>query len=62
MKPATTASAVLLMLIGIGHLLRLVFHVRVVVNDLTIPLWPSIIAFVVFITLAVLVWREHRTR
>lgn len=60
MKPAPTITAVLLALIGIGHFLRLVLQVRVTVNDFTLPMWPSIIACVVAVMLAVLVWREHR--
>lgn len=61
MKPATTITALLLTLVGLGHLLRLLFQVRVTVNDFTLPMWPSIIASIVPLTLAVLVWREHQT-
>jgi len=59
-RPATLVAAVLFLLIAIGQLLRLVFHVKITANALVIPMWPSIVACAVAAALAVLLWRESR--
>jgi uncharacterized membrane protein len=57
-KPGTIAAIVLLILISVGQLLRVIFHVNVMANGIVIPLWPSGIACVVAVILAVMLWRE----
>ncbi len=58
MKPATTAGAFVLGLIAFGHLLRLLSGWGVTVDDKAIPMWPSVLVFIVFGTLSVRIWRE----
>lgn len=58
MKPATNVGAFLIALIAFGHLLRLLFGWGVVINDKVIPMWPSILVFIVFGALSVMIWRE----
>jgi hypothetical protein len=58
-KPVTAVVAALLLLIAVAQLLRAVFQVKVVANGVVIPLWPSIVACIVFAALAYLLWREH---
>ena len=58
MKPATSFGAFLLGLIAFGHLLRVLFGWGVVINDKAIPMWPSILVFIVFGVLSVMIWRE----
>lgn len=60
MKPATTIATALLLLISILHLLRIVFQVKVVANDMVIPLWFSTVACIVFAFIAFMVWRENK--
>jgi hypothetical protein len=60
MKPATSITIILLILIAIAHLLRLVFQVEIVANGMTVPMWVSIVACIVPAALAVLVWRENK--
>jgi uncharacterized membrane protein len=57
-KPGTIATIVLLILISVGQLLRLIFHVNVIANGFVMPMWPSGIACVVAVILAVMLWRE----
>jgi hypothetical protein len=60
MKPATMISTLFLAMVAIGHLLRLVRGVEVIVGGFVIPLWVSVIACVVPAGLAVGLWRENR--
>ena len=62
MKPATTFGAFLLALIVFGHLLRLLLGWDVIINDRAIPMWPSILVFIVFGALSVMIWREAQDR
>jgi membrane protein implicated in regulation of membrane protease activity len=62
MKPFTIVAIVLLSLIAILQLARLILGWEVSVNGVAIPLWVSGIAFVVAGGVAVMLWRESRTR
>jgi hypothetical protein len=62
MKPFTIVAIVLLSLIAIVQLARLILGWEVSVNGVAIPLWVSGIAFVVGGGVAVMLWRESRTR
>ncbi len=59
MKPITTIAAVLLGLIALVHLLRLVFGWGLVINETLIPMWLSVVALLVFASVAVMLWRER---
>jgi len=58
MKPATTVGVFLLALIAVGHLLRLLFGWGVIIDDKAIPMWPSVLVFILFGALSVMIWRE----
>jgi hypothetical protein len=60
MKPATVATAILLTVVSILQLLRAVVGVRVMVGDTVIPMWVSVVAFVVAGGLAIGLWRDAR--
>jgi len=60
MRPGTVAAAILLTVIAFLQLLRAVLGVRVTVGDTEIPIWASVVAFVVAGGLATLLWRESR--
>lgn len=62
MKPFTTVAIVLLSLIAILQLARFILGWEVSVNGAAIPTWVSAIAFVVAGGVAVMLWRESRTR
>jgi len=59
-KPATVTAAILLTVVALLQLLRAVARVRVVVGDTVIPIWVSVVAFVVLGGLAIGLWREAR--
>ena len=60
-KPFTTIAVVVLSMAGLLQLLRVLLGWEVVVNGVHIPLWASMVAFVVATGLAALVWRENRS-
>ena len=62
MKPFTIVAIVLFSLIAIVQLARLILGWEVSVNGVAIPMWVSCIAFVIAGGVAVMVWREARTR
>ena len=59
MKPAHTFAIALLVVVAVGHILRLLLKMELVVNGVTIPMWPSVVAVVVFLGAAVALWRER---
>ena len=60
MKPVTVTAASLLTVIALLQLSRAVVGVRVMVGDTVIPIWVSVVAFVVLGGLAIGLWREAR--
>jgi hypothetical protein len=61
MKPFTTIAVAVFSLVAVLQLLRVLLGWEVVVGGVHIPLWASLVAFVVAGGLAVLVWRENRS-
>jgi hypothetical protein len=60
MKPFTGIAVVLFALIALVQLLRVLMAWPVSVNGVAIPVWCSVVAFVVTLGLAVMLWREAR--
>ena len=58
MKPAHSLTLAFLVLVAVGHALRLFYRWPVVINQIAIPMWPSLLAIVVMLGLAVALWRE----
>jgi hypothetical protein len=62
MKPFTNAAILIFSLIALAHILRLFLRVELIVNDIYIPLWMSIVGAAFFGLLAYLLWRETRMK
>ena len=62
MKPATTLATILFTVVSLGHLLRLAFKTEVTVGGTVIPMWVSVVGFLVAGGVALAVWRENRAR
>ena len=60
MKPFSLIAAVVFALVALLQLVRFVLEWPVVINGINIPLWASVIAFLVATGLAVMVSREAR--
>jgi hypothetical protein len=61
MKPATTVTMILLVLIAAGHLIRLLLGVPATIGGAPVPMWVSVIGAVVPAALAFGLRREHRS-
>jgi hypothetical protein len=60
MKPATTITAILLLIVSMAHLLRLIFQVKVTTNLFEVPMWISVPACIVTAGLAIWLWKENK--
>ncbi len=60
MKPFTRIAVIVFSLVALMHLLRLLFSSEVTVNSSVIPMWVSVLGFLVAGALAVMLWREAR--
>ena len=60
MNPVTIFAAVVFFIISVAHLIRVILQVPVVVGTITIPLWPSIVAFVILLILGIMLLREGK--
>lgn len=60
MKPFTSISVFFLALIAFGHLLRVLTGWEIIINATVIPMWPSVLVFLVFGGLSVMLWREAK--
>jgi len=60
LRPGTVTAAVLFFLIAIAQLVRFLLDVKVIANGVSIPTWPSVVAFIVFAVMATWLWRERR--
>ena len=59
-KPASLVAAILFWLIALAQLLRVLFRVEVTAGGVNIPLWVSILAFIILAALGVWLWRERQ--
>jgi len=62
MKPFTTIAIVIFSFIAVAQLLRFLLRVEVMANGISIPLWPSALAAVIFGVIAYMLWRENRRK
>jgi hypothetical protein len=63
MNPFTKIASVFFGIIALLHLLRLTFfHLEVVVGGYQVPLWISIVGFVITAVLCIGLWKEANRR
>jgi hypothetical protein len=60
MKPFTTIAIIVFSLIAFMHLLRLLFVWEVTINGMIVPVWLSVLGFMISSGLALMLWRESR--
>jgi len=56
-----SVASIIFGLISLAQLLRLVIQPEVLVAGYQMPLWPSVIAFVIFGGLSIWLWKVSRT-
>lgn len=59
-KPASLIAASLFWLIALAQLLRVLYRVEVRAGDVNIPVWVSLVAFIILAALGIWLWRERR--
>jgi len=60
MKPFTTLASIIFAVVALLHALRLIYGWEVIINGWMVPMWVSVIGFIVPAILAILLWRESR--
>jgi hypothetical protein len=60
MKPFTTIAVIVFSLIAFMHLLRLFFVWEITINGMIVPVWLSVLGFLISSGLALMLWRESR--
>ena len=60
-RPASLISALFLISIALGHILRLAFDVSIIADGYAIPMWPSVIAIILLSALAIWLLKERRS-
>jgi len=60
MKPFTVIAIVVFALVSLLHLLRYFLGWEVIINAVVIPMWVSVLGFVIAGGLAIMVWREMK--
>ncbi len=58
MRTSTVYTSLFLGLIAFGHTLRLLLGIEVVVDRTVIPMWPSVLAIIAPLGLAIWLWRD----
>lgn len=61
MKSSVVFALVLLLLVAVGHIIRLIFSVELSIAGDPIALWWSAPAAILFGVAAFLLWRDSRT-
>jgi hypothetical protein len=49
-------------LISLGQLMRLLVRPEIVIGGYLLPLWPSVLAFVILVSLSLWLWSLSRTK
>jgi len=60
MNPVLTIVSILLLGVSAAHLLRLIFQIDIIIGGFIVPMWVSIVGFIIPLALALLLWRENR--
>ena len=60
MKPFITIAIVIFSLVAVLHVLRLIFGWQAVIDGLVIPMWASVVGFIIAGGLAIMLWLESR--
>jgi len=59
-KTYLIVSGIFFGLITIGQLIRLIFQIPVQIGSLNLPMWPSVLAIILALTLCILAFRLVR--
>jgi len=60
MKPFTVIAIVVFAIVSLSHLLRYFLGWEIIINAVAIPMWVSVLGFVIAALLAFMLWREMK--
>ena len=60
MKTFTKISALLLAVVAVFHLLRVIFDIEVIVDQMSMPMWVSTVGFIIPAILSIGLWKESK--
>ena len=60
MKPFAKTASIILAIVALLHLARILLQNAVMVDDVSIPMWVSIVGFVAATILSIGLWRESK--
>ena len=58
MKPFTNLAIAIFILIAVMHLLRLIYGWEATLDSMVVPMWVSMVGFLIASVLAYFLWRE----
>ena len=58
----TLLSALFLFIVSLAHLARVILGVQIIANDHVVPIWLSVVAFLVTLFLAIMLYKEGKSR
>jgi hypothetical protein len=60
MRSSTVFALLLLVLVAVGHVVRILFGIEVSIGGDNVPVWWSVPAAILFAVAAALLWRDNR--
>lgn len=60
MKPYTVIAVVVFWIVSLLHVLRLFFHLQIIVNSMIVPQWVSVPVFVIAGAFAFMLMQESK--
>lgn len=58
MKPFTKIASIVMAVVALLHLLRFIVNWKVTINEFDVPLWVSILGFIIAMALSIGLWKE----
>jgi hypothetical protein len=58
MKPFTKIASIVMAVVALLHLLRFIVNWKLTINEFDVPLWVSILGFIIAMALSIGLWKE----
>jgi len=60
-KPFSFLAAIFLWIVAAAHVIRIIFHVPIVIANIHVPLWLSIFPIIILPLIAIMLRKESKT-
>ena len=58
MKPFTKIASIVMAVVALLYLLRFIVNWKLTINEFDVPLWVSILGFIIAMALSIGLWKE----